>query len=75
MGLHPCPDPRCFDGVITHWATSPHSRQARVVRHGCSTCGGLGVIDERAHDLWLAGIVAAGSTDEDFRSSPTHWRP
>ena len=75
MDFPPCPDPRCCDGTITIWAASPHYRQARVVRRCCPTCGGAGNIDERAQDLWQAGIVASGATDEDFRSSPTHWRP
>ncbi|HHO50339.1 MAG TPA: hypothetical protein ENK18_05560 [Deltaproteobacteria bacterium] len=41
----------------------------------CQVCHGTGRIDERAMDLWSAGIVVVGATDEDFRSSPTLWAP
>lgn len=41
----------------------------------CRECHGTGRIDERAADLWSAGIFVAGATDEDFRSSPTLWAP
>jgi hypothetical protein len=30
-------------------------------------------VDECSEDLREGGIVVADATDEDFRSSPTHW--
>ncbi len=70
----PCPSPSCRGG----WTLSPPEHPAQLQRlhtTRCSVCGGAGSIDERAEDLWTAGIVVAGATDEDFRSSPTLWAP
>lgn len=44
-----------------------------VTTRTCPTCRGLGSIDERDEDLREAGIIVDDATDEDFRSSPTHW--
>ncbi|MEQ1508119.1 MAG: hypothetical protein ABMB14_38170 [Myxococcota bacterium] len=64
----PCPNPWCRDGLVgtRHLRGEGRSRP-------CPICRGRTTVDERDADLREAGIVVDDATDEDFRSSPTHW--
>lgn len=66
-----CPDPRCRDGFVSYALRRSAHRAVRP----CPTCGGSGRVDERDDDLRAAGIVLWDPSDEDFRSSPTHYVP
>lgn len=67
----PCPDPRCRDGL----ACSRSKLSGGRAWVPCGTCRGTGRVDEKDEDLRTAGIVLWDPSDEDFRSSPTHWSP
>jgi hypothetical protein len=54
--------------------SAPGIAPTRAKVRACPVCGGCGVVDEERHDLADAGVVPWGTTDEDFRSSPTLWR-
>lgn len=69
----PCPSPWCRDGLVScKFRVSAHRSWVRV--RACPTCQGAGWVDEDDEDLRTAGVVVWDRTDEDFRSSPTHWR-
>ncbi|MEZ4235508.1 MAG: hypothetical protein R3F59_04965 [Myxococcota bacterium] len=67
--IRPCPNPYCHEGVVAPMRNARLPARARP----CEVCGGASTVDERDEDLREAGIVVVDATDEDFRSSPTHW--
>lgn len=66
-----CPNPWCRKGVVccVARASSIEPRNRR-----CPTCHGVGAVEEDDEDLRAAGVFVWDRTEEDFRSSPTHWR-
>jgi hypothetical protein len=67
--IRDCPNPWCHDGLVAPMRTPRLPTRSRP----CEICRGQGEVDERDEDLRQAGIVVFDATDEDFRSSPTHW--
>ena len=65
-----CPNPWCQMGVVCCVARSTGEPRNRR----CPTCDGVGAVEEDDEDLRAAGVFVWDRTEEDFRSSPTHWR-
>ncbi len=70
--IRECPNPWCHRGVVCCVAGALSRNEPRHRR--CPTCHGAGAVEEDDEDLRAAGIYVWDRTDEDFRSSPNHWR-